>query len=52
LAKDEHQKVQEADKEELLQIHRSAPNTKQLGMFCIIGENCNGFNNRIVGMRR
>ncbi len=48
-AKDEHQKVQEAVKEGLLQIHGSAPNTKQSGMFRIMGENCNGFNNRIGG---
>ncbi len=26
-----------------------APNTKQQGIFCIIGENCNGFNNQIGG---
>jgi hypothetical protein len=49
LAKDEHQKVQEAVKEGLLQIHGSTPNTKQSGMFRIMGENCNGFNNRISG---
>jgi hypothetical protein len=52
LAKDEHQKVQEAVKEGLLQIHGSAPNTKQLGMFWIMGENCNGFNNRIGGNKK
>ncbi len=49
LAKDERQKVQEAVKEGLLQIHGSTLNTKQLRMFWIMGENCNGFNNRIGG---
>jgi hypothetical protein len=49
LAKNEHQKVQEAVKEGLLKIHGSAPNTKRSGMFRIMGENCNGFNNRIGG---
>jgi hypothetical protein len=33
LAKDEHQKVQEAVKEGLLQIHGSAPNTKHWECF-------------------
>ncbi len=49
MVKDEHQKVQEAVKEGLLQIHRSTPNTKQLGMLWIMGENCYEFNNRIGG---
>ncbi len=30
-------------------MHRTAPNTKQQGIFWIMGENCNGFNNRIGG---
>jgi hypothetical protein len=34
--------VAEAVGEGLLQVHRTAPNTKQPGMF---RENCNGFNN-------
>ncbi len=33
--------------EGLLQVHGTAPNTKQQGIFQIIGKNCNGFNNRI-----
>ncbi len=32
-----------------MQIHGTAPNTKQQGMFRIMGENCNGLNNRIGG---
>jgi hypothetical protein len=47
--KDEHQKVQDAVKEGLLQIHGSAPNTKQSGIFWIMGKNCNGFKNKIGG---
>ena len=39
----------EAVKEGLLQIHGLAPNTKQHGIFRIMGENCNGLNNRIGG---
>jgi hypothetical protein len=30
-------------------VHGTAPNTKQQGIFQIMGENCNGFNNRIGG---
>ncbi len=48
-AKDEHKRVLEAVKEGLLQVHGTAPNTKQQGIFQIMGENCNGFNNRIGG---
>jgi hypothetical protein len=33
----------------LLQIHGIAPNTKQHGIFRIMGENCNGLHNRIGG---
>jgi hypothetical protein len=47
--KDKHQKVQDAVKEGLLLIHGSAPNTKQLGIFWIMGKNCNGFKNKIGG---
>ncbi len=32
-----------------MQVHEIAPNTKQQGIFQIMGENCNGFNNRIGG---
>jgi hypothetical protein len=28
-------------------VHKTAPNTKQKGIFRIMGENCNGLNNRI-----
>jgi hypothetical protein len=34
-------------KEGLLQVHWTALNTKQQGIFRIMGENCNGLNNRI-----
>ncbi len=34
-------------KEGLLQVRGTAPNTKQQGIFRIMGENCNGLNNRI-----
>ncbi len=44
-ATDEHNKVLEAVEEGLLQVHGTAPNTKQQGIFCIMGKNCNGFNN-------
>jgi hypothetical protein len=30
-------------------VNGTAPNTKQQGIFRILGENCNGFNNRIGG---
>jgi hypothetical protein len=46
-AKDEHRRVLKAVKEGLLQVHGLAPNTKQQGIFNIMGENCNGLNNRI-----
>jgi hypothetical protein len=39
--------VLKAVKEGLLQVHGIAPNTKQPGIFRLMGENCNGFNNRI-----
>jgi hypothetical protein len=47
VAKDKHRQVLEAVKEDLLQVHGTAPNTKQQGIFRIMGENCNGLNNRI-----
>ena len=42
-------RVMEAVEDGLLQVHGTAPNTKQHGIFRIMGENCNGFNNRIGG---
>jgi hypothetical protein len=45
----EHKRVMEAVEEGLLQVHGSAPNTKQSGIFRIMGENCNGFSNAIGG---
>ena len=45
----ENRRVMEAVEEGLLQVHGTAPNTKQHGVFQILGENCNGFNNRIGG---
>ena len=45
----ENKRVMEAVEEGLLQVHGTAPNTKQQGIFRILGENCNGFNNRIGG---
>jgi hypothetical protein len=47
--KDKHRQVEEAVEEGLLQVHGTAPNTKKLGIFKIMGENCNSFNNRIKG---
>jgi hypothetical protein len=44
-----NRRVMEAVEAGLLQIHGTAPNTKQQGIFRIMGENCNGFNNRIGG---
>ena len=39
----------EAVEEGLLQVHGTAPNTKQPGIFRLMEENCNGFSNRIGG---
>jgi hypothetical protein len=50
--KDEQRRVLEAIKEGLLQVHRMTPNTKQQGRFCVMGKNCNGFNNRIGGNKK
>jgi hypothetical protein len=44
-----HRRVMEAVEDGLLQVHSTAPNTKQHGIFRIMGENFNGFNNRIGG---
>ncbi len=46
---DKNKRVMEAVEEGLLQVHGTAPNMKQQGIFRILGENCNGFNNRIGG---
>jgi hypothetical protein len=48
-ASDELKRVMVAIKERLLQVHGIAPNTKQPGIVQFLGENCNGFNNRIGG---
>jgi hypothetical protein len=44
---DKHQKVMEAVNEGLMQVHGSAPNSKQDGVFQIMCKNTNGLNNRI-----
>ncbi len=48
-ANDEQEKVLEAVEEGLLQVHGTAPNSKQQGIFRIMGKNCNGLNNKIGG---
>jgi hypothetical protein len=48
-AMEKHKRVMEAVMEGLLQIHRMAPNTKQDGIFHIMGKNCNRLNNRNRG---
>jgi hypothetical protein len=48
-ASEEHRGVMEAVENGLLQVHGIALNTKQPGIVRLLGENCNGFNNRIVG---
>ncbi len=48
-ANDEQEKVSEAVEEELLYVHGTAPNSKQQGIFRIMGKNCNGLNNKIGG---
>jgi hypothetical protein len=45
----ENKRVMEAIKEGLLQVHGIAPNTKQPEIVHFLGENINGFNNRIRG---
>jgi hypothetical protein len=47
VAKDKHRRVLKAVKEGLLQVHGTAPNMKQQGIFRTMGENCHGLNNRI-----
>jgi hypothetical protein len=46
---DKHQKVMEAVNKGLMQVHGSAPNSKQDGVFRIMCKNVNGINNRISG---
>jgi hypothetical protein len=46
---DEHKRVMEAVDEGLLQVHGIAPNSMQDGIFCLMCENANGFNNKING---
>jgi hypothetical protein len=46
-AQDEQKRVLKGVKQGLLQVHGTALNTKQQGIFWIMGENCNGLNNRI-----
>ena len=48
-AQDKQKRVLKAVKQGLLQVHGTAPNTKQQGIFQIMGENCNGLSNRIRG---
>ncbi len=47
--REEQKRVLEAMEEGLLHVHGTPPNTKQQGIIRIMGENCNGFNNRIRG---
>jgi hypothetical protein len=47
--KDEHRRVAETVEERLLKCLGTTHNTKQPEIFRIMGENCNGFNNRIGG---
>jgi hypothetical protein len=46
---DEHQKVMEAVNKGLMQVHGSAPNSKQDGVVWIMCKNANGLNNGISG---
>jgi hypothetical protein len=46
---EEHARVLEAVEIGLLQTHGIAPNSKQAGIFRMLCENANGFNNRISG---
>jgi hypothetical protein len=46
---DEHQKVMEAVNKGLMQVHCSAPNSKQDGVFWIMCKNASGLDNRISG---
>jgi hypothetical protein len=46
---DKNQRVMKAINKGLMQVHGIAPNGKQDGVFRIMCENANGFNNRIGG---
>jgi hypothetical protein len=48
-AQDKQKRVLKAVKQGLLQVHGTAPNTKQQGIFRIMGENCTSLNKRIRG---
>ncbi len=49
---EEHARVMEAVEEGLLQVHGITPNSKQEGIFRVLCENANGFNNRISGNQK
>ncbi len=49
---EEHARVLEVVGEGLLQTHGIAPNSKQAGIFRMLCENANGFNNRISGNQK
>jgi len=49
LIMEETECVQKAIEMGLLQVHGTAPNTKGEGIFRLVGENSNGFNNKING---
>ncbi len=51
-AKDKQKWFLEAVKEGLLQVHGTGHNTKQQGIFRIMGKNCNGLLNRIGGFEK
>jgi hypothetical protein len=46
-SKDKQRRVLKVVEEGLLQVHQTAPNTKQQEIFWIMGKTCDGFNNRI-----
>ncbi len=50
--KDKQRRVPKVIKKGLLQVHGMAPTTKQQGIFQSMGENYNGFNNRIGGNKK
>ncbi len=50
--REEQKRVLEAIEEGLLQVHGTPPNAKQQGIFRIMGENRNEFNNRIGGNKK
>jgi hypothetical protein len=44
-----YKRVMEVVDKGLLQVHGMAPNSKQDGIFCLMCENADGFNNMISG---